>query len=173
MNRRLKNAVFGLIGGAVGTFVIDQAIAGLKKFQSSEDKNLEKRLTPKQPTDALAERIVGEDKEDLVSQAIHWGYGIFWGGVYGVLRDEYPTVAKAFGLPFAAAFTAFGEGLLLPSAGLSAPAHKYPASTLMRDVTAHWAYTATTEGMCLLLDKADRALAAPPKRTNTELRRVS
>ena len=74
-----------------------------------------------------------------MSQTIHWGYGIFWGGVYGMLRDEYPAIAKAFGLPFGVAFTAFGEGLLLPSMGLSAPAHKYPASTLVRDVTAHWA----------------------------------
>jgi len=173
MNRRLKNAAFGLIGGAAGTFVIDQVIAGLKEFQSREDKNLEKRLTPKQPTDALAERIVGEDKKPVMSQAIHWGYGIFWGGVYRVLRDEYPAAAKVFGLPFAAASTAFGEGLLLPSAGLSAPVDRYPASTLVRDVTAHWAYTATTEAVCRLLEAAERAVAAPPKRTNTELRRVS
>jgi uncharacterized membrane protein YagU involved in acid resistance len=173
MNRRLKNAVFGLIGGAAGTFVIGQAIAGLKTFQSREDKSLEKRLTPKQPTDALAERIVDEDKKPAMSQAIHWGYGIFWGGLYGVLRDQYPAIAKAFGLPFGVAFTAFGEGLLLPSMGLSAPAHKYPASTLVRDVTAHWAYTATNEAVCRLLETAERALLSPPRRTNPELRRVS
>ena len=173
MNRRLKNAVFGLIGGAAGTFAIGQAMAGLKKFQSREDKSLEKRLTPGQPTDVLAERIVSEDKKTAMSQAIHWGYGILWGGVYGVLRQEYPAVAKAFGLPFGVAFTAFGEGLMLPSMGLSAPAHKYPASTWVRDVTAHWVYTATTEGMCRLLETVERAVTAPPMRTNAELRRIS
>jgi uncharacterized membrane protein YagU involved in acid resistance len=173
MDGRLKNALFGLIGGAAGTFVIDQAIAGLKKLQSSEDKRLEKRLTPKQPTDALAERIVSEDKKTAMSQAIHWGYGIFWGGVYGILRREYPAVAKAFGLPFGVGLTIFGEGLLLPSAGLSAPAHKYPASTLVRDVAAHWAYAAAIEGTCRLVETAEHATAAPPMRTKTELRRVS
>ncbi len=173
MNRRLKNALFGLIGGAVGTFAIDQAIAGLKKLQSSEDKRLEKRLTPKQPTDALAERVVGEDKKDVASQTIHWGYGIFWGGVYGFLRQEYPAIAKAFALPFGAGLTIFGEGLLLPSMGLSAPAYKYPASTLVRDVAAHWAYAATAEGTCRLLETIEHAVATPAARTNTELRRVS
>jgi hypothetical protein len=173
MNRRLKNALFGLIGGAAGTFVIGQAIARLKKFQSNEDKSIEKRLTPEPPTDVLAERIVDEDLKPAVSQAIHWGYGIFWGGVYGVLREEYPAVAKALGLPFAVAFTSFGEGLMLPAMELSAPAHKYPTSTLVRDVVAHWAYAATTDGVCRLLQAIERAVVSPPMRTKPELRRVS
>jgi putative membrane protein len=173
MNMRLKNALFGLIGGAAGTFVIDQAIAGLKKLQPGEDKSLEKRLTPEPPTDVLAERIVSEDKKAVMSQTIHWGYGIFWGGVYGMLRKEYPRLATALGLPFASAFTMFGEGLMLPSMGLTAPAYKYPASTLVRDVTAHWAYTATVEGTCRLLETAEQRMSNRQMRTNPELRRAS
>ena len=116
---------------------------------------------------------MSEDKKAAVSQTIHWGYGVFWGGMYGVLRQEYPAVAKAFGLPFGVALTMFGEGLMLPSMGLSAPVHKYPASTLLRDVTAHWAYTATVDGTCRLLKAAEEMISGRQVRTNAELRRVS
>ena len=173
MNRRLKNVVFGLIGGAAGTLVIDQALAGLKKLQSDEDKSIEQRLTPELPTDLLAERIFGEDKKAVMSQAIHWGYGIFWGGAYGMLRQEYPAIAKVAGFPFAVAFALFGEALVLPAMGLTPPAYKYPVSTIARDVTAHWAYAATIEGTCRLLQTADEMVYGREMRTNPELRRVS
>ena len=35
MNRRVKNAVFGIIGGAAGTFIIGQATAALKNLPTS------------------------------------------------------------------------------------------------------------------------------------------
>ena len=97
-----------------------------------------------------------------MSQTIH-GSGIFWEAYTGCCARNIPQL-QSVRTAFWQVFTMFGEGLMLPSMGLSAPAHKYPASTLLRDVTAHWAYTATVDGTCRLLQAAEGLFAdAIPK----------
>jgi hypothetical protein len=163
MNRYLKDAVFGAIGGVAGTFVIGKTVGALSKLLSEEDKELEMKLTPKPTAEALAERI-SPDRKATLGAVIHWSYGIFCGGLYGILRKQYPTISKAAGLPFGTAFAIFG---------VAPPLHQYPASIVARDLAAHYAYAATVEGTCRVLETVEHAVAAPPLRTNADLRRVS
>src|SRR4051812_30942675 len=87
MNRTLKDALFGVIAGVAGTFVIGKAMGAMATLQSAEDKSREGQLMPEQPTeklvrfvaeDAFGTRIEDETKTTL-GQAVHWSYGIFWG----------------------------------------------------------------------------------------------
>ena len=51
MNRYIKDALFGAIGGIAGTFVIQQAMAGISKLQSEKDKRRKQELVPEHPTE--------------------------------------------------------------------------------------------------------------------------
>jgi uncharacterized membrane protein YagU involved in acid resistance len=180
MNRTIKGALFGLIGGTAGTFVIGKAVPALAKLQSREDKKVEKKLMPEPSTERLA-RISGEklgveltdERRAAIGGAIHWTYGILWGGVYGILRKKYPAVSRAGGLPFGVAFALFGEELMFPLMKVSPALHVYPASVAVRDLAGHYAYAAALEGTCRVLEAVEQAVSPQPLRTNPELRRVS
>jgi len=184
MDRNLvKNALFGAIGGVTGTFIIEKAIGFLTRFQSERDKRIERQLTPENPPEKLAGRLaymglgveLSKEQRRKLGKLVSWGYGTFWGAVYGVLRYEVPSTSKFGGLAFGVAFGLFSEGVLLPITELTPSAYEYPATMLVRDLVAHYAYAATVEGTCSILDIVDRAVTSnvAPRRTNVELRRVS
>src|SRR5438105_13223047 len=121
MNRTIKDLLFGVIGGVAGTFVIGQVMGALSKLQSEEDQNREKELVREEPTEKLARHIsegalgipLSGEKKATAGKAVRWGYGIFWGGVYGLLRKRAPTLAWGAGLPFGVSFGLFGPAVML------------------------------------------------------------
>src|SRR5437660_3360437 len=107
MNRYIKDALFGAIGGLAGTFVIGKVMGAISQLQSEADKKREKALMPEPPTEKLAWRLsenigveLDPSKKATMGQAVQWGYGIFWGGVYGILRNQAPAISWGGGLPF-------------------------------------------------------------------------
>src|SRR5689334_7431539 len=99
MNKLIKDAIFGAIGGLAGTIVIGQAMKVLSKLQPDEDRQLEQHLIREPPTaklvktvveDALGVEIPGETRTKL-GQVVQLAYGISWGAAYGVMRHQYPT----------------------------------------------------------------------------------
>src|SRR6185295_11659665 len=116
---------------------------------------------------------ISKKKKAQLAQVIHWSYGAFWGGVYGLLRKRAPVSSWGMGLPYGISFALFGEALMLPLMGLTPPASKFPASAHARGLVSHYAYAATVEGVCKLSDKIEEKATGVPKRTKGELRRVS
>jgi uncharacterized protein DUF1440 len=184
MNTKLlKDALFGAIGGLAGTYVLGKTVGLLTRFQNNRDKWIERELVKEEPTVALTRRVaraalgkeLPEDQARQLGNAVHWGYGIFCGSFYGILRNRLPAMAAAAGLPFGVALDVFGEGILLPAFNLSPPATEFPVSTHLRDVTAHSAYAATAECVCATLSRISEALSRTEHgpRTKRELREVS
>jgi len=181
MNKFIKDAIFGAIGGLAGTFVIGKVMGAAAKLQPKEDLEIEKRLIPEQPTEKLAGQIaadglgipIDDETKTTMGEVIRWGYGIGWGAMYGVLRNQYPGVAKFAGLPFGVGLSLLGWTALLPLFNLSPPPHKLPVSTHVNGLVSHYAYAATVEGVCELCEVVDRQVLETPQRTSRELRRVS
>src|SRR5689334_1031010 len=99
MNKLVKDALFGVVGGIAGTFVLDQVMGALSKTKSEEEKDEQQRLVPEPPTEKLARKVsekmnvdLEEDNKAMWGQVVHWGYGAFWGGVYGVVRNQFPEL---------------------------------------------------------------------------------
>ena len=180
MNRYIKEALFGAIGGVAGTFVILKVMGAISQLQSEADRNREKALVPEPPTEKLARRLsenigvaLNPQNKAAMGKAVQWGYGIFWGGVYGILRHRVPALSRGAGLPFGVAFGLFGPAVVLPLTGLTPPAHQFPISAHGRGLVSHYAYAATVEGVCRACEAIDRAVTRKPERTKPELRRVS
>jgi uncharacterized membrane protein YagU involved in acid resistance len=181
MNRTIKDVIFGVVGGIAGTAVIGQVMNSLKKLQSEEDKKQERDLVPEDPTQKLARKLsedllgvrLSDETKSTAGEMVRWGYGAFWGGVYGILRRRVPTMATGAGLPFGVAFGFLGPAVMLPAMGLTPPATEFPISTHARALVSHYAYAATVEGVCELCDKIERMIGTQDRRTNPYLREAS
>lgn len=79
----------------------------------------------------------------LTNAVVHWGYGMWWGGLFGLAALPRRRTHPALGLLFGA--TVWGSSyLLLPVTGLYRPVWKYPPAELVPDLAAHLIYGAGT-----------------------------
>jgi uncharacterized membrane protein YagU involved in acid resistance len=181
VNRTIKDTLFGMIGGLAGTVVIGQVMGALSKFDSEKNRKQQQRLVSEPPTEKLARRIsrdafgyeLSDDEKAAMGQAISWGYGIFWGGVYGLLRRHLPASRTAAGMPFGLSLGLLGNAVLLPATGLTPPPTEFPISAHARNLASHCAYAATVEGVCQLCETLDGKIRGEKPRTKPELRQVS
>jgi uncharacterized membrane protein YagU involved in acid resistance len=181
MNRILKDVLYGVIGGVAGTAVIGGTMKAISKLQTDEDQKREHELVPEQPTEKLARKIsenvlgvkMSPETKHSMGQVVYWGYGIFWGGVYGLLRKRVSLTAWGVGLPFGIGFSLIGPAVMLPALDLTPPATRFPLSAHARGLISHYAYAATVEGVCRLCENVEEKITVGEPRTNVELRRVS
>lgn len=84
-----------------------------------------------------------ETKKKL-GQAVHWGYGVLMGSVYGALRPEARTPDLAAGLGYGTALWVLGDEIMVPLLGLAEgpTAHSMPEQA--KALGAHLAYGAAT-----------------------------
>ncbi|MDQ6946918.1 MAG: hypothetical protein M3256_11780, partial [Actinomycetota bacterium] len=86
---------------------------------------------------------------------VHWGYGLLWGSLYGIVAGSTDKPEVRHGLGFGA--LVFGSGyVMLPLAKLYKPIWQYDATTLAKDFSAHLAFGFATAGAFRLLAAARR-----------------
>ncbi len=135
----------GLIGGYVGTKVMEPVSMKLYAWESEEARRQEDAVRPGPPYELAARKITGLLGLNLSDQQIqtvgtvlfHYGLGMSWGPVYTRLRRRtglHPVVA---GLSTGAAMSLIVDEGLTPVLGFSAPNRAYPLVTHLRGVLAH------------------------------------
>jgi hypothetical protein len=70
---------------------------------------------------------------------MHWGYGIAWGGVYGVLAGTAGRSTARGGIVFGSGVWASSYVTLVPT-GLYEPPWKYPPKVIALDLSYHLVY---------------------------------
>lgn len=155
----------GLIAGVVGTAAMDlvwyrrykrgggesgfpawEFSSGLDNWDNaSAPGKLGKRLY-----EGFTQRELPPRYAALTNNVMHWGYGIGWAGLYGVLAGSLRTPSAILGLPFGAGVWT-SSYVTLPIAGLYQPIWKYDSATLLKDLSAHLAYGAATAATFALL----------------------
>jgi hypothetical protein len=91
----------------------------------------------------------------LTNNVMHWGYGIGWGSVLGVVGGSLPRLRPVCGPLFA--LTVWGSSyVVLPLAGLYKPVWKYGIAELAPDLGAHMLYGNTTVAAFALLRRGER-----------------
>lgn len=90
------------------------------------------------------QRPLDERWARLTNNVMHWGYGIAWGTMFGVVAGSMARQRLVFGPIFGATVWA-SSYVSLPLAGLYKPIWQYSFSELAPDLVGHLAYgTATT-----------------------------
>ena len=150
---RAKNVISstaaGVMGGYVGTMVMNPVTAKLQELAPESDKEREKAVSPGSPYKIGAQKaadLVGvklDDKQlETAASAMPYTVGIAGGllyvGLRRLLKMNPLLAALTSGM---ALFVVVDEGLT-PSLGLSAPNLEYPLSTHLRGFLGHLAYGA-------------------------------
>lgn len=107
----------------------------------------QKAPVPAQVGKRLAEAYLGRElpaeSAQLTTNVMHWGYGLFWGSLYGILVGSTRVRSALVGLPFGAGVWAAGY-VMLPLGKFYKPIWKYDLRTLWKDLSAHLVYGVTT-----------------------------
>ncbi|TMD85574.1 MAG: DUF1440 domain-containing protein [Chloroflexi bacterium] len=157
----VSGAAAGVIGGYVGTRVMNTVTTKLYEMAPEKDKQREKAVSPGSPykigakkaADAIGVKL-SDRQIDLAASVMPYTLGIGGGLLYVLLRRIArlnPIVAG--GIAAMTLFVVVDEGLT-PTLGLSAPDLDYPLSTHLRGFLGHLAYgagvAATAEALMAL-----------------------
>ncbi len=94
---------------------------------------------------------VPPERIGLLTNTMHWGYGISWGALYGLIQETAGGPALRNGLLFGAGVWAMSYVILVPM-GFYQPPWKYAPKELAMDVSYHLAYGAGLGGGYALVD---------------------
>ena len=167
-DRRLGKALLsGLAGGLAATWVMTQYQVNsqkvIGKLQSRGNRQAEEEAAPSEPqpreepesstvkmAGLIARKVAGKElpqgRKQLAGNLVHYAFGTLVGGVYGVLREVWPTSSAAHGVPYGAAVWAGVDEIALPAIGLAKWAPEYPFQVHANALGAHLVYALTLDG---------------------------
>lgn len=94
------------------------------------------------------EAVEGEEPDDRarqrLGQAVHWGYGVLLGGVYGAFRGGESAPDLLGGLGYGAAAWLLGDEVMVPLLGLADGPTAHDWTEHANALGAHLAYGAAT-----------------------------
>lgn len=148
----------GLLAGAVGTAAMTAWQTLSAKLQDSGEEpggsSSEESQDPwaqasapakvaRRVAEGVFEAEIPAARIGTVTEAMHWGYGTTWGGVYGTLAGTRGHSSLGGGLAFGAAVWASSYAQLVPM-GLYEPPWRYPPRRLALELSYHLVYGAAT-----------------------------
>jgi hypothetical protein len=137
----------GLLAGAAGTAVMDavwyaryRRDGGSSSFPEWETAagldSWEEAPAParvgRRVVEGSLQRELKPETARLMTNLVHWGYGIAWGAAYGIVAASTKRPRASYGLLFGP--------IVLPVTGIYKPMRDYDAKTLWKDASAHLAY---------------------------------
>ncbi len=147
-NELIADVGLGLVGGYVGTRVMEPVSMKLYEWEPEEARRQEDAVRPGPPYELAARKIttlLGLTLSDhqirtLGTTLFHYGLGMGWGPVYTLLRRRPGLDPIAAGLGAGLSLSLVVDEGLTPLLGFSAPNRAYPLVTHARGVVAHLAY---------------------------------
>lgn len=147
----LLDLAIGLAAGFVATKVTEFSQEALYKPMPQSVKRQEERVRPGPPPQVAARKTaealghpLDEQQVKRAGMVIHYGLGLAWGPIYGLLRRYSRMEPLGAGIVTGAAFSLIVDEALTPALGFSAPSHDYPTITHVRGVVNHLVYGAVT-----------------------------
>jgi hypothetical protein len=144
----LGAVVRGLAAGAVGTAAMDLVQFARYKVGGGKERLLawefsaglqgwEQAPAPaqlgKRVVEGVFQRQLPPQRAALTNNLVHWGYGIAWGGLFGLVEGSVRRPRMRHGLVFGAAVWGMSY-IVLPLANLYRPIWDYDAKVLAKDL---------------------------------------
>ena len=102
----------------------------------------------------IMKREPSEQRRGQLGQAVHWGYGMAMGALFGVLERRMPGNDMGAGLGYGAALWLLGDELAVPLLGLSEGPTAHPPRVHAQALGAHLVYGLTTGAALRALERA-------------------
>ena len=163
----LGRSVRGLVAGKIGTAVFDVWLfaryrqgggtSGFVDWETSAgltswDDAPAPALLGKRLVEGVTGRDLEPDRARLVSNVMHWGYGIGNGVQYGLVAGRLRKPPIRYGIPFGAVVWG-GDYVILPILKLYKPIWEYDRKTLANDLAAHLVYGLATAATFRVLSR--------------------
>jgi hypothetical protein len=161
----IRNAVAGVVAGAVGTAAMDLVWYRRYRRDGGEDSlwgwesakdvtTWDQASAPGQLGRKVLGAVTGKPAPDgwarLTTQLVHWATGVGWGVQYGVLAGR--TSRHPWLRALALGPTAWSASyVVLPLAKVYRPVWTYDAPTLEKDLSAHLVYGVVASSTFALL----------------------
>jgi uncharacterized membrane protein YagU involved in acid resistance len=159
----------GLVGGLIGTAVMDAVGTKLYEWEPEEIRQQEEAVRPGLPYEIAAEKAADALGLELSEQqvkvtglvGVHFGLGVGWGPLYVLLRRMTGLHPVLAGVLTGASMSVIVDEGLTPALGLSAPNRDYPLFTHIRGFANHVIYgLSVAAGVELLTWLARRRISA-------------
>lgn len=153
----LRATLRGLVAATTGTAVMDlqqyigyRAGGGTREFLQWEFggiQNWEQASAPgkvgKRIVEAWTERPLAPRWANLTNSIMHWGFGIQWGVVFGIVAGSTRISSTFLGPPYGFFVWMFGYAVL-PLGHFYKPIWEHDITTLGKDLFSHLVYGTTT-----------------------------
>jgi hypothetical protein len=161
----LADVIAGLAAGAVGTALMDLVWFARYRRRGGQSSLLAWEFSaglnswdaapaPAHVGKLMVETVTGRSLSAqytaVTNNAVHWTYGLLWGGLYGLLGWAFLGRNVAWGPAFGLVVWA-SSYVTLPLLGLYKPMWQYDIRTLTKDLSAHLAYGLGTAATFALL----------------------
>lgn len=141
--------VRGLVAGAIGTAVFTGYQTAKSRLtnggggDSGPPESWDEASTPAKAGKKFLEGVFDEHPKvehiPALSQAMHWGFGVAWGPVYGIMRESFKAHPIVQGAALGSLVVAF-DYTALPAMKLYSPPWEYSPKTLATDLGNHLVY---------------------------------
>jgi hypothetical protein len=143
----IQGAIVGAAAGLAASWVMSE-FHGAWKAALGEDKDSDEPNTVK-AADAVAEAIIDEPVppryREPTATAVHYGFGMFLGALYGAAVEVRPHTSAGFGTVYGAAVSLVADAAAMPAFGFTPPALEVPASTHLRGFVSHLVFGLSLE----------------------------
>ena len=163
-----KGALSGAIGGLVAGFVMVQFQKLWDKASDKVEASNTHSEVPKhreqpgkssqEPQDdatvkvakAISEKMLdrslrGEKEKHAGGAAVHYGFAVLAGALYGGLAEGFPALRRAGAIPYSVALFVGADEIAIPALGLSKGSFELPLNKHIYGLVSHMVYGATTE----------------------------
>jgi uncharacterized membrane protein YagU involved in acid resistance len=137
----------GLAAGYVATKATERAQMALWKVTPEAIQEKEQDVRPGPPPKMAAKQTakwldLDPDKQQMkmLSQAFHYGLGLAWGPIYGLLRRYSHMSPLGAGIVTGMSMSVIVDEALNPALGFTAPSREYPVTTHVRGFLGHLAF---------------------------------
>jgi hypothetical protein len=154
-----KGLAAGLVAGLTATYVMTrfQELSGKLEDKLRKEEGGQKKPAKKgdDATVKAASRLsrtlfdheLSPKEKKTAGPAVHYGFGILNGALYGTLAEIAPALTRGLGAPFGTALWLGADEVAVPAFGLSGPPWESPPAVHAKALAAHLVYGVTTEGV--------------------------
>ncbi|HVZ17741.1 MAG TPA: DUF1440 domain-containing protein [Terriglobales bacterium] len=158
--RFLKGALAGMMGGLVASWVMNEFQSGVSKVEESWQKSSHQPQPERQSSDppatarfaqrlgyAILGRDLTPDEVKIAEPVVHYAFGAFSGGFYGLVSELVPSARKGTGILFGAALWLIADEIAVPKLRLSKSPAEYGPKVHAEALASHLVYGVATEGI--------------------------
>ncbi|OGT98717.1 MAG: DUF1440 domain-containing protein [Geobacteraceae bacterium GWC2_48_7] len=159
---KCSSLVTAAVAGLIATAVTGASDRLLNHLVSEEQKNRDRKVRKGTAHEIagpyFAQKVIGKELGERgkkrAGTIFSITYSFMWGLIYDGLRQKYPQVSRAAGIPFAIPFFFACDGVLAPLLGISPNLRRVPWQLSAKEMANHVVWTATAEMVHRAVDRS-------------------